>query len=318
MKLEGGERLVFKTLLELHGDSKDYVEDSRLADATKMAVQDVRDWLETLEGKGFVERTRLSNGFSAYVTAMGKQALRLTEPISSPKPAGHNASVTPDPPGGTGAPVPQPAPGLPPKTWSSLNGNRGRETGTQLESITSCVPVYSPYGPPPEGGLPLDDPSYIERSTDLAFLKAVSRGDSIVLLRGARQVGKTSLLARGLQGARSSGARTVFTDFQGFDRSELGSLDAFYQTLAGRIAQGLGIDDRLEDLWNPKLPPNKRFEGFLEHKALATVPGALSGRWTRPTGSSPSTSRPSSSVCSDRGTTPVRPSPLGRGRGSHW
>ena len=66
MKLEGGERLVLKTLLELHGDSKDYVEDSRLADATNMAVQDVRDWLETLEGKGFVERTRLTDGFSAY------------------------------------------------------------------------------------------------------------------------------------------------------------------------------------------------------------------------------------------------------------
>ena len=135
------------------------------------------------------------------------------------------------------------------------------------------VQVGAPDGPPPEGGLPLDDPSYIGRSTDHAFLKAVSRGDGIVLLRGARQVGKTSLLARGLQGARSSGARTVFTDFQGFDRSELGSLDAFYQTLAGRIAQGLGIDDRLEDLWNPKLPPNKRFEGFLEYTALATVPG---------------------------------------------
>ena len=123
--------------------------------------------------------------------------------------------------------------------------------------------------------LPPDDPSYIERSTDQAFLNAISRGDSIVLLRGARQVGKTSLLARGLQRARSSGARTVFTDFQGFNRSELGSLDSFYQTLAGRIAQGLGIDDRLEDLWNPELPPNRRFEGFLEDKALATDPGHL-------------------------------------------
>ena len=38
MKLEGGECLVLKNLLDLHGDSKDYVEDSRLADATKMAV----------------------------------------------------------------------------------------------------------------------------------------------------------------------------------------------------------------------------------------------------------------------------------------
>src|SRR5271157_3306255 len=81
MKLEGGERLVLKSVADLQGSSTDYVDDSRLAVATKMFVEDVRDWLETLEGKGFVERTRLADGFSAYVTAKGKQALRLTEPI---------------------------------------------------------------------------------------------------------------------------------------------------------------------------------------------------------------------------------------------
>ena len=109
MKLEGGERLVLKTLADLQGDSTDYVDDARLAVATKMFVQDVRDWLETLEGKGFVERTRLTDGFSAYVTAKGKQALRLTEPISTPKPAGEGASVNAAPPGSTGAASPEPA-----------------------------------------------------------------------------------------------------------------------------------------------------------------------------------------------------------------
>src|SRR5271157_5193505 len=109
MKLEGGERLVLKTLLDLQGDSQDYVEDFRVAAPTKMAVQDVRDWLATLEDKGFVERTRLTDGFSAYVTAKGKQALRLTEPIPSPKPPRDGAPVTPDAPGGTGTASPQPA-----------------------------------------------------------------------------------------------------------------------------------------------------------------------------------------------------------------
>ena len=81
MKLEGGERLVLKSVADLQGSSTDYVDDSHLAVATNMFVEDVRLWLETLEGKGFVERTRLTDGFSAYVTAKGKQALRLTEPI---------------------------------------------------------------------------------------------------------------------------------------------------------------------------------------------------------------------------------------------
>jgi DNA-binding MarR family transcriptional regulator len=109
MKLEGGERLVLKTLLDRQGDSTDYVDDARIAAATKMLVEDVRDWLETLEAKGFVERARGTDGFSAYVTAKGKQALRLTEPISSPKPTGGAAPVTAAAPTGTGTPSPQPA-----------------------------------------------------------------------------------------------------------------------------------------------------------------------------------------------------------------
>src|SRR5271157_2780690 len=73
MKLEGGERLVLKSVADLQGSSTDYVDDSRLASATKMIVEDVRDWLEMLEGKGFVERARGTAGFSAYVTAKGRQ-----------------------------------------------------------------------------------------------------------------------------------------------------------------------------------------------------------------------------------------------------
>jgi TIR domain len=109
MKLEGGERLVLTTLRDLQADSTEYVDDARLAAATKMVVQDVRDWLETLEGKGFVERTRLSVGFSAYATAKGKLALGLTEPISYPKPAKEHIPVKPATPNNTGATT-EPAP----------------------------------------------------------------------------------------------------------------------------------------------------------------------------------------------------------------
>ena len=109
LKLEGSERLVLKILRDLQGDSTDYVDDAHLAFGTKMSVDDVRDWLEILEGKDFVERARGTAGFSAYLTAKGKQALRLTEPIPIPKPAGDLASVNAAPLGGTRAPSTQPA-----------------------------------------------------------------------------------------------------------------------------------------------------------------------------------------------------------------
>jgi TIR domain len=91
MKLEGGECLVLRTLLDLQGDSGVYIEDALLAAAARMPVGDVRDLLATLEGKGFVERARGTEGLSAYVTAKGKQALSVTEPISSPASTGVGA-----------------------------------------------------------------------------------------------------------------------------------------------------------------------------------------------------------------------------------
>lgn len=79
--LEGGERLVLTALRNIQGDTTDYVGDDRLAAATSMFVQDVRDLLKTLEGKGLVERSRGIDGFRAYVTAKGRQVLRLYEPM---------------------------------------------------------------------------------------------------------------------------------------------------------------------------------------------------------------------------------------------
>ncbi len=82
MALQGSERKILHAILrEQQADAAGYVEDSHMAAATKMSVQDVRDWLETLEGKGFVERSRGTEGFSAYVTAKGKLELRGTPVI---------------------------------------------------------------------------------------------------------------------------------------------------------------------------------------------------------------------------------------------
>ena len=71
-------------------------------------------------------------------------------------------------------------------------------------------PNLEPVG----GALPLHSKFYIVRPSDQEFYSAVDRNDSIILLKGARQMGKTSLMARGLQQARKAGARVVLTDFQ--------------------------------------------------------------------------------------------------------
>src|SRR5262249_32281384 len=73
-------------------------------------------------------------------------------------------------------------------------------------------PTAPPPSLPPEdlvvpiGALAPDNPFYIERSTDEDLRQAIRRRDSIILIHGARQMGKTSLLARGLQEARAADA----------------------------------------------------------------------------------------------------------------
>ena len=77
MKLEGGEWLVLKILGDLQGDSTDYVDDARLAAATKMIVEDVRDWLETLEGKNGKGGVRLGFLLSPFEGGVSDLPRRL-------------------------------------------------------------------------------------------------------------------------------------------------------------------------------------------------------------------------------------------------
>ena len=71
------------------------------------------------------------------------------------------------------------------------------------------------------GAVPLDSQFYVVRPSDEEFYEAIERQDSIVLIKGARQMGKTSLMARGLQKARQTGVKVVLTDFQKLNASHL-------------------------------------------------------------------------------------------------
>lgn len=121
---------------------------------------------------------------------------------------------------------------------------------------------------PPGGAMPLDSQFYVERPSDAEFHAAISRRDSIVLVEGARQMGKTSLLSRGLQRARREGAKVTCTDFQKLNSSDLSSLESFYLTLGSALANQLNLDHFPEDTWRAKSGPNQNFESYLRREVL--------------------------------------------------
>ena len=58
-----------------------YVDDSKIAEIAHLPIEEVRDCLETLEAKECVERSPVVGGYSAYITAKGRQELRRSQVI---------------------------------------------------------------------------------------------------------------------------------------------------------------------------------------------------------------------------------------------
>ncbi|HKP12141.1 MAG TPA: AAA-like domain-containing protein, partial [Blastocatellia bacterium] len=122
--------------------------------------------------------------------------------------------------------------------------------------------------PTPGGALPLRSPFYIPRPTDDEFFNAITRQDSIVLVKGARQVGKTSLLARGLQKARDRDATVILIDFQQFDASTLETADDLLLAIAESIADQLELKPEPSQVWNDRLAANINFDRYLRREVF--------------------------------------------------
>ncbi|MGH9775914.1 MAG: AAA-like domain-containing protein [Candidatus Acidiferrales bacterium] len=132
---------------------------------------------------------------------------------------------------------------------------------------TPRVVRFEPAG----GAVPLDSEFYILRPSDDEFRDAITRRDSIVLVKGARQMGKTSLLARGLRQARQAGAKVVLTDFQKLNEKDLQSVEQFYRALAELIAEKLDLDIDVASVWRSEQAANTNFERFLRREVLKKI-----------------------------------------------
>jgi class 3 adenylate cyclase len=133
------------------------------------------------------------------------------------------------------------------------------------------APASPPKLEPVGGAVPLDSAFYIVRPTDHEFMEAVGRRDSIVLVKGARQMGKTSLLARGLQQARVAGSKVILTDFQTLNAQHLASAEALFLTLAEMIADQLDLETPPAEMWVASRGPNMNLERYLRRAVLGTI-----------------------------------------------
>jgi DNA-binding SARP family transcriptional activator len=160
-----------------------------------------------------------------------------------------------------------------------VGGDPGRRLGEKPRPrITVPDGPGTRPGPPstfPSGALPVDSPLYVARSADAEFQSSLDRRDGIVHVVGSRRIGKTSMLARGLQHARRQGATVLLTDCQMLDPADLTSAERLFSALARWGADQLGLEITPEEVWRPGLGASVNFERFLRRQVLERCDGPV-------------------------------------------
>jgi len=174
-------------------------------------------------------------------------------------------------------------------TWIVPFREQYEKKVSELEAQIATITRQSESGPPdshtvwraqghvesgikPAGGtMPLDSTYYIEREADRTLAAALARQESIVLIKGARQSGKSSLLARGMHAARQQGRIVCHADCEQFAPEGIASRDAFYLQLTALLAEQCDLTFDPAADWKAHLGANGNLERFLRRRVLANT-----------------------------------------------
>jgi DNA-binding SARP family transcriptional activator len=123
---------------------------------------------------------------------------------------------------------------------------------------------------PKGGAVRLDSPFYVVRETDTAFKEALLQKEGVVLLKGPRQSGKTSLLARGAQAAREAGAAVAILDLAAMDEEHFLTAEAFHLGIKHAIKGQLNVQQGIAENWDQDLGAGMNLERFVRQTLDAT------------------------------------------------
>lgn len=139
-----------------------------------------------------------------------------------------------------------------------------QQSAAQFSLHTSLdnLPCY------PNGAVSLDSPFYIARSPiEDQIYAEIKKPGSLVRIKAPQEMGKTSLLLRGLDYAQGQEYRTVYLNLQQIDRAILSDLNRFLRWLSTNVSLELNLAPRLDDYWDEdmgsKVSCSLYFRGYL-------------------------------------------------------
>ena len=142
-----------------------------------------------------------------------------------------------------------------------------------LENFDTETDNSPPY---PNGAVPLGSPFYLERKPVEAQIKQeIRKPGTLIRIKAPREMGKTSLLLRILEFAKTQNYQTVSLNLDQVDRVILNDLNQFLRWLCANIARQLHLKPRLDEYWDQDLGSKISCTSYFEDYLLKSVQNPL-------------------------------------------
>jgi hypothetical protein len=124
----------------------------------------------------------------------------------------------------------------------------------------------------PEGQMDLASTFYVERPPiESDCYKEILKLGALIRIKAARQMGKTSIMARILHYARQQGYSTVSLSFQLADSKVFTDLDEFLRWFCASVGRRLGLPNRLAEHWDKTFGSKENCTSYFEKYFLSSI-----------------------------------------------
>jgi AAA-like domain len=132
--------------------------------------------------------------------------------------------------------------------FSPQSINKNPEAPDWVDPNQNSSPPY------PSGSVPLGSPFYLERvPVEAQIYQEIRKPGALIRIKAPREMGKTSLLLRVLDFAKSLGYRTVSLNLEQVDQEILSDLNQLLRWLCANVARQLQLKPKLDEYWDEDL-----------------------------------------------------------------
>ncbi|GBF81822.1 AAA-like domain-containing protein [Aphanothece sacrum] len=150
------------------------------------------------------------------------------------------------------------------------------QTPTKPQSLANFDIELDHSSPYPSGAVPLGSPFYLERQPVEGQIKQeISKPGTLLRIKAPREMGKTSLLLRMLEFAKTQNYPTVHLNLDQVDQAILNDLNRFLRWFCANIARQLHLKPCLDEYWDEDLGSKISCTSYFEDYLLKTVQNPL-------------------------------------------